>query len=74
LERGFTDPKAFFWARCSALATKVLYDPKGIIRRILTRCRRVKPPHQVLEKSLWERYYYLIEFSGKMRNGWRKKR
>src|SRR5437762_3773716 len=33
LEKEFTDPKAFFWARGSALATKVLYDPKGIIRR-----------------------------------------
>jgi len=73
LEKEFTDPKAFFWARGSALATKVLYDPKDIIRRILTRWRSAKPPHQVLEKSLWEAYYYLIEYSGKMRNGWRKK-
>ena len=73
LEKEFTDPKAFFWARGSALATRVLYDPKGIIRRILTRWRSAKPPHQVLEKSLWETYYYLIEYSGKMRNGWRKK-
>jgi predicted nucleotidyltransferase len=72
LEKEFTDPKAFFWARGSALATKVLYDPKGIIRRILVRWRRLKPPHLVLEKSLWDAYYYMIEYSGKMRNGWRK--
>jgi predicted nucleotidyltransferase len=72
LEKEFMDPKAFFWARGSALATKILYDPKRIIRRTLIRWRSVKPPYQVLEKSLWDAYYYLIEYSGKMRNGWRK--
>jgi predicted nucleotidyltransferase len=72
LEKEFTDPKAFFWARGSALATTVLYDPKRMIRRILTRWRIAKPPYQILEKSLWDAYYYLIEYSGKMRNGWRK--
>lgn len=72
LEKEFTDPKAFFWARGSALATNVLYDPKGIVRRILLRWRKAKPSHQVLEKSLWDAYYYLIEYSGKMRNGWHK--
>ena len=72
LEKEFTDPKAFFWARGSALATKVLYDPKGIIRRVLLRWKGVKPPHKVVEKSLWDSYYYMIEYSGKMRNGWRK--
>jgi predicted nucleotidyltransferase len=72
LEKEFVDPKAFFWARGSALATKILYDPKRIIRRILTHWRSAKPPYQVLEKSLWDAYYYLIEYSGKMRNGWRK--
>ncbi len=72
LEKEFTDPKAFFWARGSALATKVMYDPKGIIRKILLRWKGAKPPHKVLEKSLWDTYYYMIEYSGKMRNGWRK--
>jgi len=72
LEKEFTDPKAFFWARGSALATKVLYDPKGIIRSVLLRWKGVKPPHKVVEKSLWDAYYYMIEYSGKMRNGWRK--
>jgi hypothetical protein len=61
-----------FGRRGSALATKILYDPKRIIRRILTHWRSAKPPYQVLEKSLWDAYYYLIEYSGKMRNGWRK--
>jgi predicted nucleotidyltransferase len=72
LEKEFTDPKAFFWARGSALATRVLYDPKGIITRILARWRKATPPHQVLEKSLWDAYHNIIEYSGKMRNGWRE--
>jgi predicted nucleotidyltransferase len=72
LEKEFTDPKAFFWARGSALATKILYDPKGIIRRTLLRWKGAKPPHKVVEKSLWDTYYYMIEYSGKMRNGWHK--
>jgi len=72
LEKEFTDLKAFFWARGSALATKVLYDPKGMISMILLRWRRAKPSHQVLEKSLWDMYHNIIEYSGKMRNGWRK--
>ena len=52
LEKEFTDPKAFFWARGSAMATKVLYDPNRTLRRILARWRRAKPSHQILEKSL----------------------
>jgi predicted nucleotidyltransferase len=72
LEKEFTDPKAFFWARGSALATKVLYDPRDALRRILVRWRRTKPSHQILEKSLWDAYHNTIEYSGKMRNGWRK--
>src|SRR5713226_10649602 len=35
LEREFTDPKMFFWARGSAKTTRVLYDPNGILKRIL---------------------------------------
>src|SRR5438132_5423117 len=31
LEKEFSDPKAFFWARGSAKSTRVLYDPKGIL-------------------------------------------
>src|SRR5881296_3190525 len=60
LEKEFTDLKAFFWARGSALATKVLYDPKGMISMILLRWRRAKPSHQVLEKSLWDMYHNII--------------
>jgi predicted nucleotidyltransferase len=70
LEREFNDPKTFFWARGSAKATRILYDPKGILKRILTRWRQAKPSHQILEKSLWDDYHNIIEYSGKLRNGW----
>jgi predicted nucleotidyltransferase len=71
LEREFTDPKAFFWARGSAKTTRVLYDPKGILRRILARWRYAKPSQHIMEKSLWDTYHNIIEYSGKLRNGWR---
>jgi predicted nucleotidyltransferase len=71
LEREFGDPKMFFWARGSAKATRVLYDPKGVLRRILARWRQAKPSQQLLEKSLWDDYHNIIEYSGKLRNGWR---
>jgi len=70
LEREFGDPKAFFWARGSANASRVLYDPKGILKRILARWRLAKPSQQILEKSLWDMYHNIIEYSGKLRNGW----
>src|SRR2546425_1010293 len=73
LEREFGDPKAFFWARGSAKATRVLYDPRGVLRRILTRWRLAKPSQQILEKSLWDMYDNIIEYSGKLRNGWRNR-
>ena len=73
LEREFSDPKAFFRARGSAKSTRVLYDPKGILKRILDRWRLAKPSQQLLEKSLWDTYHNIIEYSGKLRNGWRNR-
>ena len=73
LEREFSDPKAFFWARGSAKATTVLYDPKGVLKRILARWKLEKPSQQILEKSLWDMYHNIIEYSGKLRNGWRNR-
>src|SRR5712692_2399922 len=70
LEKEFSDPKAFFWARGSALATKILYDPRGVLRRIMLRWKKAKPSYQILEKSLWDDYHNIIEYSGKLRNGW----
>jgi predicted nucleotidyltransferase len=73
LEREFSDPKPFFWARGSAKATRVLYDPKGVLKRIIARWRFAKPSQQILEKSLWDVYHNIIEYSGKLRNGWRNR-
>ncbi len=73
LEKEFNDPEEFFWARGSAKATRVLYDPKGILKRILVRWRQAKPSQQILETSLWDMYHNLIEYSGKLRNGYRNR-
>ncbi|SRR6266568_2641130 len=73
LEREFTDPKAFFWARGSAKATRILHDPKGVLRRIMIRWKKAKPSYQILEKSLWDEYHNIIEYSGKLRNAWLKR-
>ncbi len=69
LEREFRDPKAFFWARGSAKAARVIYDPKGVLKRILVRWRLARPSKHILEESLWEMYHNIIEYSGKLRNG-----
>ena len=73
LEREFTDPKTFFWARGSARATRILYDPKGVLRRLMLRWKKAKPTYQILEKTLWDAYHNIIEYSGKLRNGWLKR-
>jgi predicted nucleotidyltransferase len=73
LESEFSDPKAFFWAHGSAKSTRILYDPKGILKWILARWRSAKPSQPILEKSLWDMYHNIIEYSGKLRNGWRNR-
>ncbi len=73
LEKEFSDPKAFFWARGSAKATRVLYDPKGVLKQILACWRQAKPSQQILETTLWDMYHKIIEYSGKLRNGWRNR-
>jgi predicted nucleotidyltransferase len=73
LKREFGDPKAFFWARGSAKATRILYDPRGILRGIMLRWKNAEPSYQILEKSLWDDYHNIIEYSGKLRNGWLKR-
>lgn len=72
LEKEFKHPKKFFWARGSAEATRLLYDPKGVLRRIMLRWKKAKPSHQILQKTLWDAYHNIIEYSGKLRNGWLK--
>ncbi len=73
LGKEFTDPRAFFWARGSAETTRILYDPKGVLRRIMLRWKKARPSHQILEKSLWDEYHNIIEYSGKLRNSWLKR-
>lgn len=71
LKKEFTDPMQFFWARGSAKSsTRILYDPKGILRNIMLHGRDSKPSHQIVEKVLWDMYHNIIEYSGKLRNGW----
>ena len=72
LEKEFSHPEEFFWARGSAKATRILYDPKRTLRTIMSRWKTAKPSHQLLEKSLWDDYHNIIEYSGKLRNGWLK--
>ena len=71
LEKEFRDSKQFFWARGSAKSsTRILYDPKGILGRIMLRWKGAKPSRQILENALLEEYHHIIEYSGKLRNGW----
>ncbi len=70
LEKEFTDPKSFFWARGSADKTRVLYDPKGVLKRLVVRWKGAEPSRRVVEDSLWEAYHNIVEYSGKLRNGW----
>src|SRR5439155_23632931 len=48
----------------------ILYDPRGILRRLMLRWNKAKLSSRVLEKSLWDAYHNIIEYSGKLRNGW----
>jgi hypothetical protein len=34
--------------------------------------KKAEPSYQILEKSLWDDYHNIIEYSGKLRNGWLK--
>lgn len=71
LEKEFKDPKQFFWARGSAKSsTRILYDPNRILRRIMHRWEKAEPSSKILEDSLREEYHHIIEYSGKLRNGW----
>ena len=72
MKKEFTDPKAFFWARGSARATRVLYDPKGIVQKIMLRWKKTKLSFQIREAALWDAYHNIVEYSGKLRNGWLK--
>ena len=71
LKKEFKDPRQFFWARGSAkTSTRILYDPIGVLRRIMRMGSDSNPSRQILERTLWHDYRSIIEYSGKLRNGW----
>src|SRR3990172_3730525 len=60
----------FFWARGGTLSTRILYDPKGILRRHIKLRRNSRPPRGTIESILLDSYFNIIEYAGKLRNGW----
>jgi len=60
----------FFWARGGSLTSKILYDRKGILKRHLKFRRSSGPPGSTVEDILCDSYYNIIEYAGKLRNGW----
>ncbi len=59
----------FLWARGGAKSVRILYDPEGFLKRLISKRRRAKPGIDIVEKSLLEAYTNLIEYAGKLRNG-----
>src|SRR6058998_421277 len=43
LRKEFSDAKSFFWARGSAENTRILYDPKGVLKRLVVRWKGAEP-------------------------------
>ncbi len=60
----------FLWARGGARSVRILYDPKGFLKRLISKRRQAKPGIDIVERSLLEAYTNLIEYAGKLRNGW----
>lgn len=60
----------FFWARGSPLTTRILYDPKDILKRHIKFRRSSRPSRGTIESILFDSYSNIIEYSGKLRNGW----
>jgi len=60
----------FFWRRGCAQSARVLYDPEGIISGIVRKRRAAKSTLRIVEGIAWHRYCEIIEYIGKLRNGW----
>jgi hypothetical protein len=58
------------WAKGGAKSVRILYDPKGFLKRLVSKRRRAKPGTDIVEQSLLEAYTNIIEYAGKLRNGW----
>jgi len=72
LKKEFKDTESFYWARGSAENTRILYDPKGTLRKLVRQWKRAKLSNKLVESSLWDEYHNIVEYSGKLRNGWLK--
>lgn len=60
----------FFYARGGARSARVLYDPRGILKRRIEKRRTAKPASHTVEEALFDAYTNIIEYAGKLRNGW----
>jgi len=62
--------EGFYWACGQVKAPRILYDRNRILPRILRSRRHAKPPQRVVESTLHGAYISIIEYAGKLRNGW----
>ncbi len=45
-----------------------IHDPSGTVRKLLRSQISLRPPHRILEETMWEVYHNIIEYAGKLRN------
>ncbi len=60
----------FFWSRGGAKSSRILYDPAGILGKRIEERRLAKPSPSTVDEALFESYSNIIEYAGKLRNGW----
>jgi hypothetical protein len=62
--------REFFWIRGGARSAKVLYDPHGTLDRVIHEKRMAKATPRVVETIAWHAHRDIVEYVGKLRNGW----
>ena len=62
--------RQFYWARGGALSARILYDPKKVVAKILRTNRNAKTTSAIVEDVLGEAYHNIVEYIGKLQNGW----
>lgn len=65
------DYREFFRVRGGARSARVIYDPEDAVAKIIQARRSMKTPHHILEDALEEACHNIIEYLGKLRNGWK---
>lgn len=60
----------FFWTRGGAISAKVIYDPMAILGRAVRERRAAKAAPRLVEAIAWRSYRDIVEYVGKLRNGW----